>query len=122
MVMNGKPVALPEETRARVKKAAEELHYYTDFNARAMVMGKTNIIGVIVPDISTPAKQRLLSSFFSPSYPFALFLLYPRSFFHSRFCVTESRNLSLAVFGCFHKLLFITMKSVRRILPVAPIF
>lgn len=52
MVMNGKPVALPEETRARVKKAAEELHYYTDFNARAMVMGKTNIIGVIVPDIS----------------------------------------------------------------------
>ena len=41
MVMYGKPVALPEETRARVKKPAEELHYYTDFNARAMVMGKT---------------------------------------------------------------------------------
>lgn len=52
MVLNGKDASLPERTRERVRRAAEELDYSTDFMARALVTRKTNIIGVVIPDIS----------------------------------------------------------------------
>lgn len=52
MVLNGKDVSLPESTRERVRRAAAELDYSTDILARALVTRRTNIIGVVVPDIS----------------------------------------------------------------------
>lgn len=52
MVLNGKDAALPERTCERVRAAAAELDYNTDILARALVTRKTNIVGVVVPDIS----------------------------------------------------------------------
>ncbi len=52
MVLNGKSISLPESTRERVRRAVEELDYNTNVLARALVTRKTNIIGVVVPDIS----------------------------------------------------------------------
>lgn len=52
LVLNGKTETLPEATCNRVRTAAEELNYCLDYNARAMVTRKTNIIGIVVPDIS----------------------------------------------------------------------
>ncbi len=52
MVLNEKKVAIPESTCARVRSVAKELDYSFNFNARALITKKTNIIGVIVPDIS----------------------------------------------------------------------
>ena len=54
MVLNGKDASLPQSTRERVRRAAAELDYRTDFLARAMVTGRTNIVGMIIPDISNP--------------------------------------------------------------------
>lgn len=59
MVLNGKHASIPQETQQRVRRAAEELNYCFDFMARALVTRKTNIIGVVIPDIS--------NSFFSES-------------------------------------------------------
>ena len=52
LVMNGKGDGIPEMTRDRVRRAVKELNYHFDFTARAMVTRKTNLIGVVIPDIS----------------------------------------------------------------------
>ncbi len=52
LVLNGKCSSLPEKTCERVRRAAQELGYSIDLNARALITRKTNIIGVIIPDIS----------------------------------------------------------------------
>lgn len=52
LVMNGKGEGIPERTCDRVRKAVEELNFHSDFTARAMVTKKTNLIGVVIPDIS----------------------------------------------------------------------
>lgn len=52
LVMNGKGESIPELTRDRVRRAVMELHYHSDYTARAMVTRKTNLIGVVIPDIS----------------------------------------------------------------------
>ena len=52
LVLNGKGEGIPEMTRDRVRRAVKELHYHSDFTARAMVTRKTNLIGVVIPDIS----------------------------------------------------------------------
>lgn len=52
MVLNSKDANIPESTRKRVLSAARAVQYYTDYNARAMVTGKTNLIGVVIPDIT----------------------------------------------------------------------
>lgn len=52
LVLNGKKAGLPEETCGRVRAAARALGYSPDFSARAMVTGKTQVVGVILPDIS----------------------------------------------------------------------
>lgn len=51
MVLNEKG-AIPEATKQRVRAAVRELNYSFDYTARAMVTRKTNIIGVVIPDIS----------------------------------------------------------------------
>lgn len=42
----------PRKPAARVRAAARALGYSPDFSARAMVTGKTQVVGVILPDIS----------------------------------------------------------------------
>src|SRR5262245_58072198 len=48
---------ISEETRERVLRRIEELNYRPNFAARALVTGKTHMIGLVVPD--------LIHSFFS---------------------------------------------------------
>ncbi len=52
IVLNGKGGAVPESTKERVRRAVSELNYSPDFTARAMVTRKTNIVGIVIPDIS----------------------------------------------------------------------
>ena len=51
-VFNGKADSIPAETRSRVLQAASELNYQPNYSARSLVTGKTNTIGVVIPDIS----------------------------------------------------------------------
>jgi len=43
--------SLKPEKRALILKIAEELNYTPDRNARALVSGRTHLVGVIVPDV-----------------------------------------------------------------------
>ncbi len=52
LVINGKGSNIPECTRQRILDAAEQMHYQPDHAARALVTGRSQTIGVIVPDIS----------------------------------------------------------------------
>lgn len=54
LVLNGKDASIPVPTRERVREAARELHYSTDPLARALVTRRTNIVGIVVPDIANP--------------------------------------------------------------------
>ena len=49
---------ISEETKARVLKRVKEMNYRPNLSARALVTGRTNLLGFVVPD--------LLHSFFSP--------------------------------------------------------
>lgn len=59
LVLNGKKAGLPEETCGRVRAAARALGYSPDFSARAMVTGKTQVVGVTFPISPTPFSRRL---------------------------------------------------------------
>lgn len=50
------------ETKQKVLWAIEELNYYRDARARSLATGKTNIIGLIVSDITNPFFPELISS------------------------------------------------------------
>ena len=52
LVLNDKADNIPESTRIKIKQAAAELNYQPNFSARSLLTGKTNTIGVIIPDIS----------------------------------------------------------------------
>ncbi len=68
-VLRGKEnIPIPEATRQRIKKAAQDLKYLPDERARALRLGKSHTIGLIVPDISNVffaeiAKSIEISSF-----------------------------------------------------------
>ena len=48
------PERVSARTRRRVAEAAEELGYRPNNAARALITGKTNTIGVVVPDVANP--------------------------------------------------------------------
>lgn len=52
LVLNNKGKNIPECTRDRIKTAAKDLNYRPDYTARSLVTGRSNTIGVIIPDIS----------------------------------------------------------------------
>ncbi len=52
LVLNGKGDNIPECTRKRIQEAVRELNYHPDYTARSLVTGRSQTIGVIVPDIS----------------------------------------------------------------------
>lgn len=53
-VLNNKPVSISKETRDKVLKAVEELHYRPNQLAVSLVTNTTNTIGLILPDSSNP--------------------------------------------------------------------
>ncbi len=52
-----------EETKQRIKRAAEELGYRPNTLARGLRLQQTNEIGIVVPDISNPFFSSLIKSF-----------------------------------------------------------
>jgi LacI family transcriptional regulator len=53
-VLNGSPKIVSPETQQRVLDAARQLHYRPDQIARSLKTGKTNVIGLVIPIISSP--------------------------------------------------------------------
>jgi LacI family transcriptional regulator len=53
-VLSGSAYPVSEPTSARVREAAEALGYVTDFAARALVTGRSTLVGAIVHDITDP--------------------------------------------------------------------
>ena len=51
LVLNNKG-DIPESTRSRIRRVAEDMGYHPDYMARSLVTGKSHIVGVLVPDIS----------------------------------------------------------------------
>ena len=58
-VMNGNP-SVDEVLAEKVRAAAEELNYSASPLARSLVLGKTNTIAVVVPDLSNPTFHGVL--------------------------------------------------------------
>lgn len=54
MVLNNTNDKISTETRKRVIEAATKLNYRANYIARSLVSGKTNVIMLIIPDISNP--------------------------------------------------------------------
>ncbi|HLP11773.1 MAG TPA: LacI family DNA-binding transcriptional regulator [Flavobacteriales bacterium] len=61
MVLNGKgdKNKISKQTQKRVFDIARKMNYTPNQNARALRTGKTNVIGLIVPDISNPFYSRI---------------------------------------------------------------
>ncbi len=53
-VLNGDYSKVSDETRDRILKVADELHYRPNLLARGLVSQKFHMIGLIIPDISNP--------------------------------------------------------------------
>jgi LacI family transcriptional regulator len=58
-VMNGNPSVDPVLAE-KVRRAAEELHYSASPLARSLVLGTTNTVAVVVPDLGNPTFQGVL--------------------------------------------------------------
>lgn len=52
LVLNGKADSIPKSTKQRIFNAVKKLNYKPNYHARAMVTKKSNIVGVVLPDIS----------------------------------------------------------------------
>lgn len=53
-IINEKPVPISKDTRERVMKAVEELHYRPNQLAVSLVTNTTNTVGLILPDSTNP--------------------------------------------------------------------
>ena len=58
-VMNGNP-SVDERLAQKVRAAAAELNYFASPVARSLVLGKTNTIAVVVPDLENPTFHGVL--------------------------------------------------------------
>ena len=57
------PSLVDPQTARRIWKAIDELSYYPDVHARSLVSGKSNILGLIVSDITNPFFPELVKGF-----------------------------------------------------------
>lgn len=49
-----KKISLPEKSARRIDEAKEQLNYQPNATARNLILGKTKILGLIIPDITNP--------------------------------------------------------------------
>jgi len=68
LVLNNKADewGISEETQKKVRKKAEELNYYPNQMARGLRTGKSNIIGLVVADISNPFYAKISRTIETP--------------------------------------------------------
>ena len=58
--LNGKFEHMSDKTKDKVRKAIEELNFRPNLTARTLKSQKTNLIGIIVPDVSHPITVQLI--------------------------------------------------------------
>lgn len=51
LVLNGRPVRISDERREQIVKVAASMHYQPNQTARALVTKRSNMVGLVVPDI-----------------------------------------------------------------------
>lgn len=61
LVLNNRPHRIPEETCKLIREAAQELHYTPNGNAVALATGKSQVLGVVIPDIRNSFFAELVS-------------------------------------------------------------
>jgi DNA-binding LacI/PurR family transcriptional regulator len=67
-VLSGRmDVSIPEETRDRILRAARSLRYRSNTVARALVLGKSQTIGVIAPQMGLDYHSHILQGIYSGS-------------------------------------------------------
>jgi len=54
LVLNDRPSRISQEKRAEILRIAKELNYLPNMMARGLASRKTNIIGLILPDVENP--------------------------------------------------------------------
>src|SRR3712207_6175998 len=59
--LNG-TLELPEKTRSGIEAAIRELDYVPNESARRLSRGRSDTVGLVVPDIATPFFARLVAS------------------------------------------------------------
>ncbi len=79
-----------KETRSKILKIAHELNYKPNLLARSFVKGKTNIIGLILPDISDEFFSEIIKSVDDTSYQDGYFTMVISS--HGNRSLVESIN------------------------------
>jgi len=57
------PEKVSPEVTIRVKKALEDLDYKVSYLAQSLSTGKTNIVGLVLPDTKNPSYSEILSDF-----------------------------------------------------------
>lgn len=72
-VLNG--VSVREENRQRVLKAIKELDYRPNAQARSLTSGKTNVVGVLVPDMDGPFYGSILEGIQQTLWSHGLYML-----------------------------------------------
>ncbi|MCA8205111.1 LacI family DNA-binding transcriptional regulator [Burkholderia sp. AU33545] len=53
--------SVSDKTRARIMRAAEQLGYQVDYNARNMIQGRSSFVGVVTSGLENPFRVKLLS-------------------------------------------------------------
>ncbi|MDQ2899695.1 MAG: LacI family transcriptional regulator [Acidobacteriota bacterium] len=59
-VINGSAVVSPQRAQ-RVRDAAEALDYHADQVARSLKTGRSNVVGVVIPDVTNPFYPEVIS-------------------------------------------------------------
>lgn len=54
LVLNNKQIRISEATKQKIFELAEKYHYTPNLNARGLVANKTDMIGLVIPDIENP--------------------------------------------------------------------
>src|SRR5664280_1349760 len=60
-VINGTKTVSPRRTQ-KVRAAMEVLDYHADQNARSLRTGKTKVVGVIIPDVTSPFYTQVIAA------------------------------------------------------------
>lgn len=88
LVLNRKGY-VSEPTRQRVEKAIRDLHYIPSEVARNFSLSRSNLIGVIIPDLAHPFFATLVQEIERALYPFG---------FRTMVCSTNERENGEAIF------------------------
>ncbi|MDR7303748.1 LacI family DNA-binding transcriptional regulator [Haloactinomyces albus] len=73
-VLNGSARNVGEDLQQRVRSAAEQLNYSPSAPAQAMARGGTNVVGLVVPDISDPYFSTTAASIMRVAEPHELII------------------------------------------------